>query len=61
MFKCIAIEQFTCPETVERVLTLEIPDSLCSDRENGDGKGGQHGLPARSELRGIATINETDI
>ena len=36
-------EQITCPETVERVLTLEILDSLCGDGENGDGKGGQHG------------------
>ena len=36
------IERITCPETVERVLTLEISDSLCGDGENGNGKGGQH-------------------
>ena len=61
MYERIAIEQFTCPETVERVLALEIPDSLCGDGENGDRKGGQHGLPERRERRGTTTINETDI
>lgn len=41
----IGTHELTCPEAVERVLALEIPDSICGEGENGDGKGGQHGLP----------------
>lgn len=49
VLECIGIEQLTCPETVERVLTLEISDGLCRDRKDGYRKGGQHGSPERSE------------
>jgi hypothetical protein len=56
--KRVGMRELTCPEAVERVLALKIPDSLCGDGEDGDGKGGQHGLPERS---GTSTINETDI